>query len=287
MSLINRIEKNLDIEDYHASEGISNSGIGLMLDCPARYYFEYVYKYEREISILPNGVKIEEDEEEIKAKEWAVTGQAVHTLSLEPDDFDSRFLVMPKLDRRRTEDKLIYNKLLLSGKTLLKPKQAQIAWMMAESMLRNSKFKKILQKGGNIEHSLFWQNPDGIILRSRPDFYNDFMIVDVKTTVSVDPHRFATSIAEYGYHRQAALALDLLSALTGREYKYFAIIAVEKKWPYLSEFFQLDQNSIDIGRHEYLKGLQDYKVCKERDLWPSYTSGLHEIELPRWYKTKY
>lgn len=287
MSLINRIEKNLDIEAYHASEGISNSGLGLMLDCPARYYFEYLYKDEPNISILPNGLMIEEDEEIIKEKEWALIGQTVHTLTLEPAEFDKRYLVMPKLDRRTKDGKATYEHLLMSGKILLKPKTAQIAYMMSESMRRNPAFKKILAKGGCIEHSLFWQNPEGVLLRSRPDFYNENMIVDVKTTVSVDPNRFAVSIAEYGYHRQAALALDLLSALTDKQYKYFAIIAVEKKWPYLSEFFLIDQNSIDIGRHEYLKGVNDYKICKERNLWPAYTSGLQEIELPRWYKTKY
>ncbi len=33
---------NLDIDVYHRSEGISASGISLLMDCPKRYWHEYL-----------------------------------------------------------------------------------------------------------------------------------------------------------------------------------------------------------------------------------------------------
>ena len=42
--MINGIYDNLDINEYHADNSISSTGINLILDCPKRYYYEYHVK---------------------------------------------------------------------------------------------------------------------------------------------------------------------------------------------------------------------------------------------------
>ena len=86
----NEIISGMNILEYHSHDGLSNSGLKHLLDCPARYYTEY---------LDPNKPKVE------KKPEYAL-GSAVHSLVLEPDKFWTDNHVMPKMDKRTKEGKI-------------------------------------------------------------------------------------------------------------------------------------------------------------------------------------
>src|ERR1700685_1995202 len=70
---------DLPINDYHSSDGLSNSGVSLIRKCPFKYYYEYLSDQRPQ------------DEESTKA---LIIGQAVHTAALEPDFFNERFTAL-------------------------------------------------------------------------------------------------------------------------------------------------------------------------------------------------
>lgn len=272
---MNKIIEGMPIDEYHSAEGISNSGLSLIKDCPARYFEEYLSGKPREQT---DSMRI---------------GDVVHTLAFEPTLIFEKYTLVPEdmnIKRNSNEGKANYAKLELSGLPLLRHDEYLEAVLIADK-IRQTKitekitFGELIDRGGQIETSIFWENEDGILLKTRPDFFNDNIIIDLKTTVSAKQYDFACSIGKYGYHRQAYLQMQGLEKVTGRKYKHFINLVVEKKAPYLTAAYRLDEPSIEKGGEEVLDAIQTYKICKQNNVWPGYqTSGVQEISLQHWYR---
>jgi exodeoxyribonuclease VIII len=258
--------KNISNEDYHKSKGISNSGIRNILDCPKVYWYKYLSgEYDRK-----------------KSGEFTL-GSAVHTIILEPDTFYDRFYITTKMDRRTKEGKAEYAYMLRqsNGKEILEEDDYKQALSMANNITNHAMFKKV--KGGHIEDSIMWQDPEsGALLRSRPDYYNDFLILDIKTTKDVRPRPFSNSIVDYGYHSQAAMACDGLTAVTGIPYEMVVLFVVSKEPPYLVQPYVLTAQALQQGRDEYKRGAALYQKCLTSGNWPAYEEVILDIDLPRW-----
>jgi hypothetical protein len=250
------IYPNISNEEYHSSNGISNSGIKLLLQCPKKYWYEYL-----------SGKAEKED------KSHFVIGSALHTLILEPHLFSKNFFIMEKVNKRTNEGKEKYQAALenAKGRKIITTEEFEKIQAMVDSVKSEPLHKRIGK--GHIEHSLAWDY-DGVLLRNRPDFYNDDLIVDIKTTFS------------YGYHRQAAMAIDGLFELTGKKRELFLLIVVEKTAPYLAAFYALEELDIEQGRREYQKAAALYKECVAKNYWPGYSNKVESIGLPRWAKDK-
>lgn len=271
MALIEGIHSGIDIEVYHASEGISSSGMNKILDCPARYYHHYIAK----------NLDAYEAEEATKEKQKYVLGSALHCLLLEPHLFDIQFHSLDrKLNLRTKVDKEFLKDIhiIYPTKKILTLSETKHLYGMYESAKKHPLWAKI--KNGKREQSIFWQ--DGIYktqLRTRPDIYDDMYIVDLKTTRSIKG--FKRSILDYGYHRQAALQIDGLEKFTGRR-RFFGFFAIESMPPYLSKTFTLSQRYLDLGRREYLDAAALYSECLLYNNWPGYDVTFDTIDAPEW-----
>ena len=260
------IYADIDIDAYHADEGISSSGISLILDCPKRYWWEY-----------HSGQKSERD-----GKAYNI-GQAIHTAILEPTKFQERFyLCEESYDLRTKAGKETFQKIEheAKGRIILRGADCEMIVHMEASVKNHSLWEKIDLSKGSIETSVYWDA--GIYntrLRARPDFYNDNIIIDLKTTDSIAG--FAKSVYNYGYHRQAAMQIDGLEAIDGKK-RHFAFFVVEKKAPHLTACFTLDEQALDQGRKEYLEGAAVYSECLRFDKWAGYDEKFQLLSLPKW-----
>lgn len=265
------IYKNVDIDEYHAEEGISSSGISLILDCPRRYWHEYL------------GDNLNDYKDYKKQKEKFMLGRAIHMLVLEPEKFEQTFYPMDEEVNLTTKiGKELYAKAEeeANGRQVIRAGDWNDIKSMAEAVKQHSIWNKIKVEKGNAENSLYWD--DGVYktrLRSRPDFFNDNVIIDLKTTDSIAS--FSKSVYNFGYHRQAAMQIDGLKKLDGNE-RHFAFFVVEKKAPYLTACFTLDENSIEIGRKEYFEGAATYSECMRCNVWPGYEEKFQLLTLPNW-----
>jgi hypothetical protein len=263
------IYDNIDIDEYHNSDGISSSGISLILDCPARYYYEYYIKDHASTSKQQN--------------EKYKIGRAVHMLVLEPDKFHSTFFCMDTHVNLTTKvGKEIYAQAELEakGRDIIRFFEWQEIKNIADAVKKHPVWKNISIKDGKIEQSIFWKGGTfDTLLKSRPDFFNDQIIIDLKTTECIKT--FSHSIYSYGYHRQAAMQIDALKQSDGKE-RFFAFFVVEKKEPYLTACYTLDKESLIIGEKEYLDAAALYTECLMYNEWPGYANNFQLISIPKW-----
>jgi hypothetical protein len=81
------------------------------------------------------------------------------------------------------------------------------------------------------------------------------------------------------------MQIDALKQLDGKK-RFFAFFVVEKKPPYLTACFTLDEGSLAQGRLEYLDGAALYTECVRYKEWPGYEEKFQLISLPNWAKMK-
>jgi exodeoxyribonuclease VIII len=254
--------KDMPNDDYHASEGISKSGLDKINRSPAHYKYPKKSKSTRNMEI----------------------GTAIHAAILEPERFDKEYCVVSCDSRQKKEYKEQAAK-FTGEMTLTKPESVNVLGMR-ESVESNLDAMKLLRIEGDAELSAFATDPEtGIQIRARYDWITkDGIVVDVKKTQ--DLRKFAKSVAEYRYHVQEAFYRHVYRLITGEELKAFYFLAVEEESPHSNELFLLDDLSREIGEHYYRKDLRTYARCVENNYWPH---GEFEtvLELPNWEVSKY
>lgn len=259
-----QLHENLSNEEYHKLQGLSASGLGVLLNNPYKYWYQYLsgqYKKEQSKNML--------------------IGTGVHMFVLEPNLFHHHFTQLPediKIRRGKVYEKFVESNL---DKHILNNNEMLQIIRMAKSINNYPLFKQI-KDSGKVEHSFVWYDESGTIMRSRPDFYNTDFVIDLKTTTSIHTDDFAKSISTYGYHRQAAMQLYAVNEYTQHEHTHL-FLCVEEQEPYLAAMFALDDESLLLGREEYKKGAAIYHQCITNNSWPTLSESVQSISLPHWY----
>ena len=269
------IYKDISNEDYHKSLGLSSSKMSLLLppSCPRnfRYHEDHVAHKETDAFNL---------------------GTAVHTLCFEPLEFAKRFFCVQEIPKRNsTIGKVAYDGMIrqAGNRMVLDSEENYTVQSMARNVINHTVWKNLMKKINSegqapcIENSLAWIDDDHkVLLRSRPDFYTNDIIIDLKTTKDSSPGAFSRAVAEYGYHRQAALACAGLNKLTGRSYDNVILFVVDKNPPYFARCYVLNQSALQQGIVEYKKAAEIYAQCCKTSDWPSYPEIVEDLDIPNW-----
>jgi hypothetical protein len=139
---------------------------------------------------------------------------------------------------------------------------------------------------GRRELTVRWEDPDTeIVCKSRLDTWLESisLIGDLKSTVDARPGPLARSVEKYGYARQAAFYPQGVHAVTGTHQR-FAMVACEKKPPYLSAVYTLTPEALRIGQHECRVLLRRFRRCIDRGVWRGLPEGITELALRPWYE---
>ena len=153
---------------------------------------------------------------------------------------------------------------------------------MADQLASHEAAMQLLSGGEPEVYALAADPTTGVMRRAWIDYLTPAVATDYKSAASVEPGAFATAVAKYGYHMQAAWTLDLLADLEhGAD--AFAFIAQEKEPPYLVEVYELDAAAIARGRELNRRALERFRDCTESGIWPGYTARAYTtLSLPRW-----
>lgn len=112
-------------------------------------------------------------------------------------------------------------------------------------------------------------------------------IGDLKSTTCASKKSFEREACEYGYHRQAAMYLDLAQQHESTQsLKIFAIIANEKKPPYGVAAYAFTKDAIDAGRAQNERLQRTYAACERNNHWWGYASEFESISLPAYEMRK-
>lgn len=232
--------------EYHASEGISRSGISELKKSPLHYWDRY----------------LNADREQSEPSQAMILGSAIHTLVLEPDNFLNEFAVSSKVGRYwQAEDS--------EGKQIIRADDLEKAQLIANSILEHPKAQALLN-GANIEKSIYWEDAGtGLLCKARPDIWNAAIgvVCEIKTTREANLNGFAYMVRTGDYHIQAAMQLDAIYFATGEKINSFVFIAAPTSRPFKPYACMLDEAAIEAGRREYKDALKVARKCIDSGKW--------------------
>lgn len=268
---------DLPMSIYHAQctdgPSVSSSDLRRFLDCPARAFAHWSGNH----AAVPEG--------DSSAKDF---GRAAHALVLEDGTFERYFAVSPYDALTTKEARAWRDAQEEKGLQVLKARDLNTIQAMVDAV-RAHPFAEGFRRGRS-EQSLFLRDETtGLWLKSRPDKLPTSgldWIKDYKSCASASPEQFSAAAFRFGYHIQAALQVDLASALTGLKIQGAGFIVQEKKPPYLVEAYYLMPDQIALGRRQYRAALEGFARCLAEKHWPSYTDEPRPLTWPRWLKSE-
>lgn len=128
-----------------------------------------------------------------------------------------------------------------------------------------------LQAAGHVEKTILWQHPaTGLPCRCKPDWIRftkraSCIGFDLKTTNSIDPHKFRSKVESLGYWLQVAHYCEGIELAMGRPVESFIFVAALNKSPFRARTFELDSESVAAAKEARERLMADLSQC--------YTSG--------------
>lgn len=291
------VYEDVPMKVYHTWDAASKSRLWAMKQSPAHAKVQ--------IDLSTTG----EDDDPTPAQ---VFGRAFHAALLEPDVFRARYATADQCIAHTEKGSRCQKKgafPLVGGKSIcgthfkkalaedpsltlaedvevLSKKVHSACLTIRKRVIAKARASGLVSGPGRAELSIVWKDPEtGIMCKARLDRHSPTIakgtIVDVKTTVDASDYAFERTIFRYGYHGQGAMYLDGANEVDLPAEKY-VILAVEKKEPFESSVFRLNEAAIDAGRLLLRSLLVRYAWCKKKGVWPGYPDRVREIALPDW-----
>lgn len=266
-------------EAYHASPEFSSSQLKDMNRSAAHFYV--------------NNVSKEAQKETTNAMRF---GTLVHTMFLEPEQFEKEFVIAPKFDRRTKagkEEAAAWEE-ANAGKMLVTDEDVENATRMAANLRTLSIYNEMQNNFGMAEASIFFTDPVyDLPLRIRPDWhiapcetYPNGLIIDLKTTDDARQMAFSLTCGNFFYDLSAAMYREGFQAHYGTEDKpAFIFLVAERNTPFNVKQYKASDLFLATGEQRYKKSKQLLAESLLVDEWHGYATDLEDIYLPQ-YLTK-
>lgn len=261
---------DMPAEEYHADpvEGgsLSSTGARLLLEmAPARWRYEQKHPTPPTVPMI--------------------LGTAVHSLVLGSGPLVER---IDAEDWRTKQAKAQKAEATAAGNVPLLRDDYDRACAMATAVLQHPVAGKLFVPArGKPEQALIWFDAEfGIWRRSmvdhlphpdRPPF-----LADLKTTASASPRALSKTVAQHGYHQQAAFYLDGYEALFPGTSPSFLFVFVESAPPHLVSVVALDEDALYVGAERNRRAMEIYRDCTAVDIWPGHSTEIRYLSLPGW-----
>ena len=250
-------------------------------------------------------------------------GSAMHIQILEPQEFDKRFMVIPKwnmatkdgkaefasyvidladkktltvaqtdqmIEAKKGKRDLLIGALALAGLDVLDQAELDTVQAMYARLKEQDAYQYITgRRDSDTELAIVWDDEEtGIRCKAKIDYANrdGCILCDLKSTEVAAEHAFRRSVEKYGYYQQAAFYSDGWQALTG-DLCSFLFIAAEKSPPHCCCSYEPDENTLLAGRHSYRAALKLWKKCVDSDTWPGYNDDkISLLSVSQWLLTQ-
>jgi exodeoxyribonuclease VIII len=259
------IHYGVPAETYHQWEALSHSWMNKLAISPAHL-----------LDAIENGGG--------DSTESMAVGSAVHCRVLEPTEYQNRYAARPDGQSGVTkEGKQFKADNDAKGIETLSTKDGRLVDAIAWRAKMNRRLQEWLGRDHATEVSMVWER-DGYLCKARADLWVPGLcvITDLKTTITASPMGFATQVARYRYHEQAAWYMDGARRLTNQMWDFW-FVACEKRRPYLVSMQQLARESAAhlLAVAECDRLFEMYKTCRATNRWPGF-EDVNEIVLPAW-----
>jgi len=279
---------SIDEDEYHKLTTFSNTDLKLIDRSPAHYY---------------EASNLNPEHKEKEPTDAQIAGRILHCAILEPDQFDSRFVVVPAdAPRKPTSQQrnaanpsensirsILYwdeFELQYGGKQIIKYDD-QVKYQKIANSIRKHPELRGLMLGAQTEQTFIADDPvTGVQVRCRTDIYNrinDFPVaVDLKSAEDARPGPFGRACYNYGYFHQDAFYRDVMEWATGVKVDLFLFAVFEKEPPYAVKLYQSTDSAVSRAKAKYRTSLNLAAKCLENGVWPAYETDIETVDYPAW-----
>lgn len=222
-------------------------------------------------------------------------GTLIHCALLEPERFAREYMVMPDFaadlaDRyqkpRATKEyrnRVAAFQLKYHDRRFLTADQAETCRRIGEAIAAHPTAADLLATTPALtEAAVVWVDPEtGLACKALVDHLRGVLVTDLKTTDDASPGAFSRTVAQHGYHVQAAFYLWGLSVV-GRPAERFIHVACETEAPYGVAVYELDTKALDQGLREFRVYLDCWARCARDGHWSAYPDAVIDLALPRY-----
>ena len=264
--------------DYHAHASLSSSAIKVFNRSPLHYWQAYLNP-AREVKESSKSMNL---------------GSLVHTLFLEPEQYDAEYAITPDgIDKRTKLGKAEFAGFeeANADKCIITSEQLLVAKSMVQALEAHPVTNVLDQYSGIVEASIFYADPTtGVECRVRPDWclppcdaFPNGLIIDLKTTDDARPAAFARTCANFGYDISAAMYVDGFQLHYGTyEAPDFLFLVIERDAPFAVACYQASHDMLVNGRDKLNRSLSEFAKCQSVDIWHGYPALINPIDLPAW-----
>lgn len=267
-----------DGESYSSDPSVSQSQLKELAKSPRRYEAIYITKT---IHVEPSD-----------AMEF---GTLVHGMTLQPHLIDDQVVVIPPdvLTSNGQRRGKAWDAFAEANNHKLIVRQADYdrARRIAEKVWDHPFYKLVFEWQQYVEVPIKWVDPTvEVACKGIPDIVcSNEWIIDIKTTGDLTGFTqgrdalVSRTIAEFGYHIQAAFYLTGASECYNERKTRFALIVVETKEPYRVYAMEINQAAIAAGEGEMVRLLQEYKRRLAENDWSEEGERcLLQVGIPVW-----
>ena len=253
---------------YRKEPGVNQSSLKKILLSPAHYQAALKFK------MIPT-----------PAMEM---GTALHALSLDGEDaFNKSYVQKPEGLSLATKEGKAW-KAELGRKKVLSSGGKDDPWGSVQGM--NESLKRLQwfnpDQDDYIKHnevSVYWDWM-GVHCKARLDrvCIEEGLVLDLKTTDTIEPDLFLKKVIGLGYDFQAAYYAKAAEVAFGKPFK-FLFVAVERKAPYTVDIFEATPDMMDEAMYKCEQALRQYALCTENGSWPNREPVVRQLDYPSWY----
>ena len=204
-------------------------------------------------------------------------GRATHTLALDPARFEAEYAVFDGERRAGAEWKSFAA--ANADRDILKANELDEAHAIAHAVQTHPVLAPY-REGARYEMTATWTDKaTGLRCKARPDWLVPGVLLDLKTTTTLDGRRFGNLAARMGYHCQLAHYKAGVEAC-GHPVDRVVLVAVESAAPYDVAVFELDGDALQAGREKVDELLARLAECQASGQWPGRYEAERALELP-------
>jgi len=227
-------------------------------------------------------------------------GLLVHVLTLEPTEFEKRYLLYVK--PTGTGSVKVMNNLKdianEARKILITQDELDEANRIKQALMDHEMSRILIESRRKSEITLRWRHKTtNLPLTGKVDFeskaWDTDFILDLKTGNSADPDEFVRQSINLDYHIQVGAYTD---GYPRQFYKFpdFMFIVVETAEPYNVSCIYCDNKYVEQAKDEFYGTLMAFRRCMDRkqfnmgyEFRHMETMDYFSMELPKWYRSKF
>jgi len=254
--------------DYRREIGENQSSLKHILESPAHYKASKEKKF-----ITTPAMEI---------------GTALHCKVLEGDDtFDASYVLKPEGISLATKEGKEW-KASIGRKRALTEGGRDDSWGAVRGMTES--LRKLAWFDGSQpnyrkfnELSLYW-DWNNIPCKARLDrlLVDEGIVLDLKTTDSIESHVFLKKVIGFKYDFQAAFYAKAAEIAFGKKFR-FIFVAVERKAPYTVDLFEVSDYMMEEASNKCDLAISRLAGCLVSDEWPNREPVIHQLDYPAWY----